>query len=187
MRKTLLDPRTKTYLLAEARRALASALGLEAPVPPRPEDPVLEDPARIFVSWHEGDRLIGCIGTLEAQRPLEEAVRYFALQAGLNDPRTPAATASQLPRLSCEISVLSAPQPLDQQGLPAIARAIEPGVDGVILRAGPRRAVFLPVVWKSLPDPVSFLLALCRKGGIDPEQTDPPITAETFRTELFED
>jgi AMMECR1 domain-containing protein len=40
-------------------------------------------------------------------------------------------------------------------------------VDGVILKAGGRRATFLPQVWEKIPDPLEFLQRLCQKMGMD--------------------
>ena len=42
---------------------------------------------------------------------------------------------------------------------------LRPGIDGVLLRDGQRRATFLPQVWDKLPDPADFLDNLCYKMG----------------------
>lgn len=160
---------------------MAQALGLRAPaVGPAPLDPRLDEPARLFVSWHEGERLVGCLGTLEAQRPLRDAVRYFAVQAGLHDPRTPTPRPADLPRLRCSISLLTAPVPMVERGLAEITAALVPGRDGLVLRDGERRAVFLPVVWESLPEPPAFVQALCRKAGIDAGRRGAHVQGERF-------
>jgi AMMECR1 domain-containing protein len=44
---------------------------------------------------------------------------------------------------------------------------LRPGIDGVILREGARRATFLPQVWQKLPDVKQFLGHLCQKMGVD--------------------
>lgn len=171
----------RRWLLASARHALAEALGVPAaPVGPAPLDPWLDEPARLFVSWHQGERLVGCIGTLEPDRSLRDAVRYFAVQAGLHDPRTPTPRPDELPRLHASISVLTPPEPMDEQGLEAITAALVPGRDGLVLRDDARRAVFLPVVWESLPEPSQFVAALCRKAGIDAACRGPCVRGERF-------
>jgi AMMECR1 domain-containing protein len=43
---------------------------------------------------------------------------------------------------------------------------LRPGIDGVILEAGWRRATFLPQVWEQLPEPREFLAALKHKAGL---------------------
>jgi len=157
------------------------------PLPPAPVDPRLDQPTRAFVSWHEGERLVGCIGTLAPERPLRHAVRHYAVQAGLHDHRTPMPRPEDLPGLHCEISVLDAPRPMAEEGLPAITAAIVPGRDGLVLRDGPRQAVFLPVVWEALPTADRFVDALCRKAGIDARARAPFVRAERFGAEVFED
>jgi len=183
-----LAPATRQWLLASARHALASALGVPAPpLDPAPADPQLDEPARLFVSWHDGPQLVGCIGTLEPHAPLQAAVRYYAVEAGLHDPRTPMPLPGDLPRLRCEISVLTPPEPMAEQGLAQITAALVPGHDGLVLRDGARRAVFLPVVWESLPEPAAFVAALCRKAMIDADRRGPLVRGERFHAERFED
>jgi uncharacterized protein len=46
---------------------------------------------------------------------------------------------------------------------------LRPGVDGVILKDGVRRATFLPQVWEKIPDPAAFLANLCYKMGAAPD------------------
>jgi AmmeMemoRadiSam system protein A len=183
-----LAPATRQWLLATARHALADALGVPAaPVGPAPDDPRLDELMRLFVSWHEGPRLVGCIGTLEAHASLKDAVRHYAVEAGLHDPRTPTPAPSDLPRLRCEISVLTPPEPMAEQGLAEITAALVPGRDGVVLRDGERRAVFLPVVWESLPEPTAFVAALCHKARIDPDRRAAFVRGERFYAERFEE
>jgi AMMECR1 domain-containing protein len=42
---------------------------------------------------------------------------------------------------------------------------LRPGIDGVVLSDGLRRATFLPQVWEKLPEPELFLEHLCQKMG----------------------
>lgn len=179
-------PATRRWLLASAREALARAMGVSAEPPgPAPDDPLLDERRRLFVSWHDGPRLVGCIGTLQGERPLRDEVRYYAVQAGLHDPRTPMPTPDELPRLRGEVSVLTEPVPMKEQGLAEITRALVPGRDGLVLRDGGRRAVFLPVVWSSLPTREAFVAALCRKAGIDAQRRGPFVRGERFLAEEF--
>ncbi len=176
-----LSPATQAWLLWVARASLARALGTTPPPKPaRPDDPLLSAKTRAFVSWHEGRRLVGCIGTLAATEPLETTVEKYAVESGLRDPRLPPATAEQLPRLSCEVSVLTDPVDMDEVGLPAITAALVPGRDGLVLRDDGRRAVFLPVVWESVPTPELFVAALCRKAGIDPATRGSHVRGQRF-------
>ena len=49
----------------------------------------------------------GCIGYTSAMKPLYMTVRDTATLAALRDPRFPPVSASELPQLAYEISVLS--------------------------------------------------------------------------------
>src|SRR4051812_1851358 len=64
-----------------------SAILPSAP-PARTDDPVFAQPAGCFVSLHDAltHRLRGCVGRIEADRPLLEAVRSSA-RSVLRDPR----------------------------------------------------------------------------------------------------
>jgi uncharacterized protein len=181
---------TRRWLLASARAALAEALDRRdavAPTGPRPADAVLDQPARVFVSWHDGGQLLGCIGTLQAHASLAEAVRHYAVQAGQHDPRIGPMSHAQLAGAHAEIAVLAPERELDARGVDAIAAALVPGRDGVILRSGDRRAVFLPVVWEKLADPHEFLGALCRKAGIATLAEREQARAQVFAVESWSD
>ncbi len=184
----MLAEATRRYLLASARQALADELGLGDTVPvlgAAPPDASLSSPARVFVSWHHDDRLLGCIGTLQPYDTLLGAVRHFAVQSGIYDPRGGAMHPQLLAHARVDISVLGEPVDLEVVGLVAIEGVIRPFEDGVILRRGLRRAVFLPVVWDKLPDRYEFLRALARKGGIDPDREGDDVRAQIFGVEEF--
>lgn len=181
---------TRRWLSATAREAVAEALDrsdLVAPAGPRPHDDVLGIPASVFVSWHAGAKLLGCIGTLQPHAVLADAVRHYAVQAGLHDPRIGPMSHAQLVSAHGEISVLAPERELDVQGIDAIAAAIVPGRDGVVLRASWRRAVFLPVVWEKLPTTQEFLDALCRKAGIVTPGERADARASVFEVESWSD
>lgn len=152
-------------LLATARAAIANELGRSTPMP-HPE-PAERAPGASFVTLTIDGRLRGCIGTLEAYRPLHDDVEENARAAAFADPRFPPLTAVELDRIRIEVSRLGPPEPIDYDGTEAGAiAALRPGVDGVILRRGRHRATFLPQVWEQLPEPREFLAHLRRKAGI---------------------
>lgn len=151
----------------------------------RPDEARLEQPARVFVSWHDGRDLVGCLGSLEPWPNLEQAVVRYAVQAGLHDPRTSPARPSRWHRMDGEISVLGEAHDLEVTGLAAIEQAIVPSRDGVILSVGSRQAVFLPVVWRQLPRPRDFLSALMRKAGLSPEHDGARLRARVFLADTF--
>jgi len=125
-----------------------------------------------FVTLHRKSdgQLRGCIGALEAYQPLVKDVQYHAVAAALEDYRFPPVTISEIHDLHIEISRLTAPVNLKYDNPQELPGLLRPGVDGVILKDGFRKATFLPQVWEQLPDPEDFLAHLCRKMGDRPDR-----------------
>jgi AmmeMemoRadiSam system protein A len=123
-----------------------------------------------FVTLHRKSdgQLRGCIGALEASQPLVLDVQYHAVAAALEDYRFPPVTFNEISNLSIEISRLTAPVTLKYDIPLELPGRLQPGIDGVILKEGFRKATFLPQVWEQLPDPEEFLAHLCRKMGDRP-------------------
>jgi uncharacterized protein len=117
-----------------------------------------------FVTLERVGLLRGCIGTLDARRPLYLDVVRNAVRA-MVDPRLPPVTVDDWPDLDVKVSVLSEPEPVPAGTRAAVVRALHPGTDGILLTDGSRRATFLPSVWAKLPEPSAFLDALLVKGG----------------------
>ena len=152
-------------LVSIACESIAADLGRGAP--PRLDGaPWLEQAGASFVTLLRGGELRGCIGSLEAVRPLGVDVAENARGAAFRDPRFPALRPEEWPQCSVEVSLLSSARPLhfaDEDDLLAKIRA---GVDGLILEAEGRRATFLPQVWEGLPDKRVFLRELVKKAGL---------------------
>jgi len=127
--------------------------------------PSLQENGASFVTLTVRERLRGCIGTLQAYQPLAKDVQEHAIAAALQDPRFSSVTPDELPGISLEVSVLSPRMPLDYNGPQDLLAKIRPGVDGVVLQDGFRKATFLPQVWEKIPDPALFLSQLCMKMG----------------------
>ncbi len=131
------------------------------------EDKLLTEAAATFVTLHKNRQLRGCIGTLQAHRPLAEDVMHNAYQAAFRDPRFEAVTEDELAELNVEISVLTKPEPMPNQAeLALFLQQLEAGRDGLILTEGYHRATFLPSVWEQLPDKKQFVQHLMFKAGI---------------------
>ena len=159
-------------LLALARQAIAARLGL-APPPSPPA--TLEAPGACFVTLTRDGALRGCIGSLEAWRPLGQDLIHNACAAAFEDPRFAPVTAAEWPEIRLEVSLLAAPQTLTCQDRADLLARLRPGEDGLILAEGARRATFLPQVWEQLPDPEDFLGQLCRKAGLPPRHWSPEL------------
>lgn len=121
-----------------------------------------------FVTLHRKDngQLRGCIGTLEAYQLLVKDVQDHAIAAALEDYRFPPVTFHEVQNLIIEISRLTTPCKLKYTNSKNLPVMLKPGVDGVIIRDGSKKATFLPQVWEQLPDPEDFLAHLCQKMGV---------------------
>ncbi len=121
-----------------------------------------------FVTLHRGDTLRGCVGSIEPCRPLVEDVAANAYAAAFEDPRFEAVRAEELPDLAVHIAVLSATTAIAFASEHDLCAKLRPGVDGIVIEQGERRATFLPAVWDTLPSPAAFLCKLRHKAGIPP-------------------
>jgi AmmeMemoRadiSam system protein A len=127
--------------------------------------PALQQNGSSFVTLTKNGQLRGCIGSLQAYQPLALEIQERALQAAVDDPRFPPLQPEELPAIEIEVSRLTEPLPLHYGQPEDLPKVLHPGVDGVILQDGFRRATFLPQVWDELPDPEEFLSHLCMKMG----------------------
>ena len=161
----------KSLLLRLARQALEDGVNRRRLQPLDLENlpPELQEQGATFVTLTERGALRGCVGALEAYLPLAEDVRQHAVAAALEDYRFLAVQPEELPGIEIEISRLSKPEILDYNGSDDLLAKLRPGIDGVILKDGSRRATFLPQVWEKLPDKEMFLAHLCSKMGSSPD------------------
>ncbi len=150
-------------LLIRARNAIGEEFGLTPE--PEPAHPALRLPGATFVTLTQDGQLRGCIGSLEAWRPLDEDVRANARAAAFSDPRFPPLAKSEFARTRVEVSLLTPPVPLRFIDEADAMRQLRPGIDGVIFEYHGRRGTFLPQVWESLPEPERFLAHLKQKAG----------------------
>lgn len=154
-------------LLPIARCAISSALGnvLEAD-----EDaPWLQEQGACFVTLTQNRQLRGCIGTLQAHRPLLADVKANAQAAALRDPRFRPLIATELNHIEIEVSLLSASQTLHFSCEADALAQLQPGIDGIVLECGRYRSTFLPQVWEQLPAAADFIAQLKCKAGLPPD------------------
>jgi len=152
-------------LLGLARGAIRSALGLGVEAR-APAAAWLSAHAATFVTLRRGAELRGCIGSLEAARPLADDVRENARTAALRDPRFAPLAANDWPQLSVEVSLLGPMRPLAASTDAELYAALEAGRDGLVVAYDGRRATLLPQVWTGLPDARRFVAQLLAKAGI---------------------
>lgn len=172
--KVMVDQLTlaeKQTLLRLARQALESGVHGRN-LPPIEEaslTPALRAEGASFVTLTERGSLRGCIGALEPYQPLADDVREHAIAAALQDYRFHPVQPGELAGIEIEVSRLTVPVPLEYMDASDLLSKLHPGVDGVILRDGFRRATFLPQVWEKIADPAEFLENLCYKMGAAPD------------------
>ncbi len=174
-------------LLNLATRSIEHGLRTSRPLAVRTED--FPESLRLiratFVTLELGGQLRGCIGTLVAHRPLVEDVAQHAFAAAFEDPRFPPVTREEAPRLDIHLSILSPPEPMAVADEADLLRQLRPGVDGLILGEGARRATFLPAVWEDLPEPRDFVRQLKRKAGLGADYWSARMKAERYTTDSF--
>lgn len=138
-----------------------------------------------FVTLHLEGQLRGCIGSLEARRPLVEDVAENAFAAAFRDPRFNPLRASELDALELSISVLTPSTEIDFDSQQDLIDQIRPGVDGLILQEGHHRGTFLPTVWEQLPQAEQFLRQLKIKAGLAPDYWSNDLRVSRYETESF--
>jgi AmmeMemoRadiSam system protein A len=133
----------------------------------------------IFVTLHKGERLRGCIGHLDALKPVAQTVRECAVASALYDPRFERVTPDELPDLRIEISVLS-------PFIEITPDQVEVGVHGLFISRGARRGLLLPQVavqWQW--DRERFLSETCRKAGLDGDAWQRGAKIQAFTAQIF--
>ncbi len=168
-------------LLSLARAAVDESL--EGPKVQLPSEPWLAEPGACFVTLRKDGELRGCIGSLMAHRPLAEDLVENAQSAAHKDPRFTPLQRNELKAVRFEVSLLSPLERLEVQTEQEAIAALRPGQDGAMLQVGYHRGVFIPKVWKELPDPKEFLAYLRRKAGLSPGEWYPGTKLWRFTAE----
>jgi AmmeMemoRadiSam system protein A len=150
-------------------------------------DPWLDIPGASFVTLTQAGSLRGCIGSLEAYRPLRDDVAANAVSAALRDPRFRPLAAHELAMAQIEVSVLSPPEPYPFTDRADALSRLRPGIDGLTLEYGSHRGTFLPQVWDSLPEPDDFLTHLVRKAGLPSGWWDDHARLSRYTVTAFEE
>lgn len=153
-------------LLHLARTAIAEKLGVSRKIDLCTDSGWLHETAASFVTLHRNGTLRGCIGSLEAYRPLIEDVRANAVSAAFHDPRFPPLDENEFEAIDIEVSLLTPLEPFPVSNEADAVTRLRPGHDGIVLEYGSHRGTFLPQVWQQLPEPARFLIHLKQKAGL---------------------
>lgn len=187
--------RGESAVIAEAQRLLEiAALGVRhaaetLPVPALElvlEPPALQRPGASFVTLKRDRLLRGCIGTLEPSRALAADVVENAYAAACRDPRFPAVQIHELAGLQVSVATLGPHEPLHARSWDALLAVLRPGIDGLVVRSGSRRATFLPAVWEQLPEPADFIDALWQKARLSPRSWPEQLELSRYRVETIQ-
>lgn len=178
----VLTPAQRAALLATARRAIRESVRGIPSQSPSPADPALQVPGAAFVTLTRDGELRGCIGYVEAIKPLAEAVAHCAASAALNDPRFPPVTPEELGRVRVEISVLS---PLRRITDP---EEIQVGTHGLFISHAGRHGLLLPQVATEFGwDRDTFLRQACLKAGLAGDAWKHGAEIHVFSVDRFTD
>ena len=152
----------KSELLALARKSVEYVVQEKyAYEPPSNASATLNQEHGAFTTLKKSGVLRGCIGYTSAEKPLYITVRDTATLAAMRDPRFSPVTASELPSLQYEISVMS---PLRRV---TDIQQIKVGQHGLLMKNGDSEGILLPQVpveqgW----DRNTFLEQTCAKAGM---------------------
>ena len=169
-------------LLALAASSIDHGLAHGKPLSPIldtiPEE--LREHGAAFVTLKKNGRLRGCVGSPEARQPLAADVAENAFRAAFHDPRFPKLTAEERRDIDLSVSVLTKPEAMTFDDQADLLSQLRPGIDGLIIAEGSRRALFLPSVWEQLPRAESFLAHLKAKAGMAADHWSAALRAHRF-------
>jgi len=185
------DPLSRGELLiALARHAIAAQLGIAGNAEAVKETDMndhewLQETAATFVTLTMYGQLRGCIGSLEAHRPLIDDVQANAVAAAFHDPRFSPLSRDEFDDVRVEVSVLSALEPIPAHNENMALSNIRRGVDGVVFKYGTHQATFLPQVWDQLPEPRQFMAHLKQKAGLSAGFWHPEVLLYKYQVSKY--
>jgi uncharacterized protein len=188
MARTSLNEQQRQQLLSLAKNAIQHGLDTGKPLALNLADysAELTEQRATFVTLQKHGQLRGCIGMLNAVRPLVEDIAENAFSAAFRDPRFPPLMANELNELEIHLSILTPSEPVNFSSEQDLLSQLQPQVDGLILQDGHARGTFLPSVWGQLPEPRQFLRHLKQKAGLPPDYWSDTIKIDRYYTEIIE-
>ena len=145
----------------------------------------LQEQRASFVTLHINHKLRGCMGVVEAIRPLAEDIAENAYAAAFKDTRFPPLAVHELKDLEIHLSLLTPAEPMLFTSEQDLLGQLRPGLDGLVLQEGHRRGTFLPSVWETLQTPKQFLSHLKQKAGLPSDYWSDTIRIRRYRTEYI--
>jgi len=140
----------------------------------------------VTISRYPSGDLRGCIGYPEPIFPLKEALR-MSTTAACHDPRFKDLTKDELDNCTLEVTILTVPERIENNGHQDLLSKIVIGQDGLILELKGRRGLLLPQVASEWGwDAEEFLQHLSNKAGLPIDAwKHPDAIIERFQGEIF--
>jgi uncharacterized protein len=187
-RSETLDSRRRLQLLELAEASIDHGLEHDAPLSLGDDalDGYLGQPGATFVTVYLDGELDGCMGSLQARRPLGRDVTHNAFMAAHRDPRFEPVCAEDRDRIDVHISVLSPLTAVEADAEDALCGLLEPGHHGLLLVCGDRRGTLLPSVWEKCPDRRQFVRHVKRKAGLPADFWSDRMRAFVYTVQKFD-
>lgn len=178
------------YILDTVRRVIRAGLDQPERLDRKqiPEySPVFDQKGACFVTLEINSALRGCIGTIQARERLMDDLLANSWNAAFGDPRFRPLSRSEFENIRVSVSLLETPRALTFRSEQEMLDQIVPFEHGVIISDRSRRAVYLPSVWKQLPDKESFMKNLKLKAGLSHDHFSNMFQASVFRVAYIEE
>jgi AmmeMemoRadiSam system protein A len=142
---------------------------------------VLREKRGAFVTINKKGQLRGCIGYVQAYKPLYQTVEEMAAQAAFSDPRFDPVTEKELPDVEIEISVLTPLRRIKR------VEEIEVGKHGILIEKGFYSGLLLPQVATEYGwDRKTFLEHTCLKAGLPADAwKDKDVVISIFSADIL--
>ena len=163
--------------------SLAPPLADGPDVDPRQYSIALQQPRGTFVTLHHRGRLRGCCGSITASEPMIVNLARSARAAAFFDERFSRVCEMEIDGLELHISIIGILRPLAAKCEEELLDSLRVGQDGLVLRTSDRIAVFLPAVWKRLPEPREFVARLKVKAGLAANAWPSPVSWHRFNVQ----
>lgn len=181
MKVEYLSKEEKVKLLEIAKLSIIEAVTGKRQFFPNVTEEKLKENCGAFVTIKENNELRGCIGYIQAVKPLYETVKDVAKSAAVNDYRFNPVAENELDKLELEISVLTPLKKIKD------INEIEVGKHGLVMKQGFNSGLLLPQVATEYNwDKGTFLKETCRKAGLPQDAwKDKSTEIYTFSAEVF--
>jgi len=181
MKDEYLNKEERKKLISIAKGSIVAAVTGERQADIQVSEARLKENCGAFVTIKKHGQLRGCIGYIQAVKPLHETVKDVAKSAAINDYRFSPVSKGELGDIELEISVLTPLKRISD------VKEIEVGKHGLVMKRGFNSGLLLPQVpteygW----DRETFLEHTCLKAGLSKDSwKDESTEIYIFSAEVF--